>query len=698
MLEFPERMKRSPLSHELLGYLPRATQLVDPVRDVFLDGLYWRSADAFTDETHRLIGFFLTQSDEWTRDEAFEVLVGLATRPTHPYSAERLEGYLARETMVSRDQTWSEFLRRSDEQGNVQRILAWVDRSTERDETAIRNELRLLSLFLTTTKKPLRDRATRALVVRGCERPDVLFGEVLRSLAFNDPYVSERMLAAAYGVSMRLWADPGGARLRASIVTFARSLVREMFAANAPHATKHVLRRGYALGVIALARKVEPHAIATREVPLLKPPFAQTPSPFVDAAQINDADVQDARHAMHMDFANYTLGRLVPGRGNYQEDHAEYQAVRRQIARRMTDLGYSEEAFLELDRSIVQMQPVSRESDGGKTDRYGKKYAWIAFFEMYGVRGDLDLLAESRSRERSSDSDIDPSFPVSPQRWVPPLPDIFTDAPSDHGDWLTSGPVPDYQHLLVRANIDGVAGGPWVLLNGFIQQKGSDDRETFAFVRGLLMRRKDIGRIKQTVSDLDYLGNSRIPEASDDYYTYAGEIPWSPQFGSNYRLANDRAQRHLSPILQRFSGGRWTESGRVEVPVHRWSWESYHSSLNQVSGVEFPAPALCEKLGLVNHNGSFDMWDSADRQASVYREFDVADQFGRSELIYLRQDLLERYLSLTDQAFVWIPWGERTLNYRLFQPEVERAPAVDEALQSYRNNFGELVEYAPQQQ
>lgn len=502
------------------------------------------------------------------------------------------------------------------------------------------------------------------------------------------------MLAAAYGVAMRLWADPNGDSLRAAIVPFSRSLVRQMFVANAPDATKHVLRRGYALGVIALARRINPRAIASRQVALLSPPFPQLPNPFVDPVEINEGDVEESRRAMHMDFANYTIGRLVPGRGNYQEAHQEYQEVRRQIARRMSDLGYSA-AFSELDRSIAQMQPVSRESDGGKTDRYGKKYSWIAFFEMYGVRSDLDLLEERRSRERSSDCDVDPSFPAAPQEWVPPLPDLFTRTPTEHGQWLGAGPTPDYQHLLVRPQIDGVVGGPWVLLNGFIQQSGSCDRETFTFIRGLLMRQSDIGRVREAMSTLDYLGNSRVPEPGDDYYTYAGEIPWSSFYAGDYRLASGRARRHVSPMLERFSGGGWIASGRVEVPVHRWSWESYHSSLNQVSGIEFVAPTLCEKLGLVNHNSTFDLWDRPGRQASVYREFDVADRFGGSSLLYLRQDLLEQYLSLTKQVMVWIPWGERTLNYKLFNHGRPQAAAAEAALQNNQNTFGELIEYGP---
>jgi len=499
------------------------------------------------------------------------------------------------------------------------------------------------------------------------------------------------MLAAAYGVAMRLWADPLGEAVREAIIPFARSLVRQMFAPSAPFATKHALSRGYALGVITLAQKIKPRSIATQYVRFLRPPFSQIPSPFVDPEAIDEEDVQDSRQAMHMDFANYTIGRLVPGRGIYEEAHSEYQGVRQQIARRMTDLGYSS-AFSELDRSIAQMQPMTRESEGGKTDRYGKKYSWIAFFEMYGVRSDLDLLGEWRSPERPSDADIDPSFPSAPKEWVPPLPEIFRGAPIDHVKWLSAGPDPQYQHLLVLPRIDGVEGGPWVLLNGFIQQAGSNDREAITFIRGLLTRREDIVRIREAVSKVEYLGNSEIPGPGEDHYTYAGEIPWSLSYASECRNKSGRARRQVEQILQRFTGGRRIASGRVEVPVHRWSWESYHSLFNQVSGIDFVAPALSESLELVNHNSSFDLWDMSGHCGTVYREFDVAERFGNSKLLYLRKDLLERYLEDTKQTLVWIPWGERTLHHKHFN-HGSVAPKVQAVLQRQLNDFGELIEY-----
>jgi len=691
MLEFPERMKRSPLSHELLGYLPRPRQLVHPVKDAFLEGLYWRSSDAFTRETDAMVNYLLTRAGSEIQHETFEVLVGLATRPGHPYSAERLRGYLTGLAMPDRDRTWSEFIRQTDEDANIPRILAWIEKSDETDEASVLNEIRLLSMLLTTTHRSLRDRATRALVIRGSSHPALLFDEVVAALSVDDPYVAERMLAAAYGVAMRLWVAPKGGALREAIVPFARTLVREMLLPDAPHATKHILTRDYALGVIALARKIEPNAIALQQVRFLRNNFGQIPSPFANPRTIVEADVRDALSAMHMDFENYTLGRLIPGRRNYDMSNGDYQAVRLQVGKRMHDLGYSVARFGDVDKRIAQMRHFGRESDGSKIDRYGKKYSWIAYFEMYGVRLDAHRLDDYRLRERTSDCDLDPSFPAPPNQWTPPLADLFAAAPRDHAEWLTNGPVPDYAPILQVEDVGGTTGGPWVLLDGFIQEAGTHQRETFTFARGLLMHRKDVDVLRKAVLRLDYLGNSRIPEAGEDYYTYAGEVPWSTRFAGASRLAGGRARRHVEPAPDYWSPQRgWRGEVKVEVPVHRWTWEGYHSSLNQVSGVIFPAPALCEALDLRNHTPAFDLWDRHGRRATVYREFDVADRFGGSHLLYMRRDLLHKYLQSTGQVLVWIPWGERTLHYDALQRYKDGDPVIA-ALQANRNTFGSLI-------
>src|SRR5262249_12331593 len=132
MLEFPERVKRGAVPNqerELVFYLPRKNRLAAPLRDVFLEGLYWRSADSFTGATDRVLAFFLETDHEWTQHLAFEALFTLATRPGHPYSSERLWTYLIRKELAARDLTWSEFLRQSARDSSIHRLLEWVERT-----------------------------------------------------------------------------------------------------------------------------------------------------------------------------------------------------------------------------------------------------------------------------------------------------------------------------------------------------------------------------------------------------------------------------------------------------------------------------------------------------------------------------------------------------------------------------------------
>ena len=56
--------------------------------------------------------------------------------------------------------------------------------------------------ILTSTVRPLRDIATRALYWYGRRFPQELFELIMKSFKINDPYVSERMLAATYGIAM----------------------------------------------------------------------------------------------------------------------------------------------------------------------------------------------------------------------------------------------------------------------------------------------------------------------------------------------------------------------------------------------------------------------------------------------------------------------------------------------------------------
>ena len=676
MLEFPERVKRAPVppeDRELVAYLPRARQLVGPLRRVFLEGLYWRPADSFTRATDGIIRHYLDPDYEWTRFDVLEVLVCLATRADHPYAAERLYQIIQSQEMPDRDLFWSEFLRRLYRGSAVFRLIEWIN-ATEgrtREVGVMDNCIVLLSVILTTTRRALRDRATRALYQLGLERPGSLFKHTMASLDFNDPYVPERMLAASYGVAMSMWADPGGDVVRSELPDFAKELVKRMFLPEGRNRTAHVLMQDYALGITELARRISPRCISNLQLLYLKRPLITSRSPFPSPDRIVEAEVEEAKSAIHMDFENYTLGRLVPGRGNYDDEHEGFRAVRKQVLWRIANLGYSAGKFRAADAGIVHAGERRSEHDPSRVDRYGKKYSWIAFFEMYGVLLDAGFLEEQRAA-RPSDVDIDPSFPPVPKTWVPQLSGILASSPTNPREWLACGATPDYEALLHRQEVNG-APGPWALLDGWLEGRAkTDKRRLFTFHLARFVKPTDLKGLVTTYLRRAYPGNHALGMPIDDYYTFAGEIPWSAYFAAPLRTPGGDAKRHVDAAFPIYSAGLAEVGIPIEIPVTNWSWESYHSVTNQVSGVSILAPALCQSLGLVNRAHEFDLYDRDGKRATIFTTAESEKAGVDCHFLFIRSDLLNRYLQATDQRLIWFVWGERNLEAELLNSQREQ--------------------------
>ena len=724
MLEFPERVKRAlpDGERELVFYLPRKRRLMMPVVETFLEGVLWRSKDSFSRQTEHVVLTLLSKGDRGTQEQTLEALVGLGSRLGHPFSADWLVNHLKGFALAERDLLWSDYLRTVEESSVVHRLLDWIERTAHGAMTAsvALNLIRLCAMFLTTTRRPLRDRATKALVVLGEQDSVSLFKVTIESMEFNDPYIRERMLAAAYGVAMRHWATVP-AKFSELLGSFARDIYDAMFAPRAPFATTHILTRDYALGVIELARKLNPRCLGKRELDRIAPPFPRTHTKIPAAGRIRKRDSQKADRALMMDFENYTIGRLVASRGNYDYKNKEYQRVVRQIKWRIVDLGYSNDKFQQIDGNIANANfRHGRSESGEKTDRYGKKYSWIALFEVSGILADRGALPHYEETYRTSECDIDPSFPTAAPEWRPKMHAYFRRAVEHPEKWIRKGASPRYDHLLEMAEVDGQCG-PWVLLDGFVQENSSTDkREVFTFLRGVLVKENDIGQLRSLFMSVDTPGNHQIPESSLDYSVFAGEVPWRRTFGAYHRTKCGRVRRHVEEafaghqtriirkkaielsrserreyhsqvhldeiieVLQR----RLAEEGvkkvgdeigepevveirryervpgvKIEIPVTSYGWSSSHSVENQAGSIEFPAPSLCVLLGLKNTGNMVDLIDARGKPASLYRVFNREVSFGTSHFAYLRRDLLKAYLRRTKQRIVWLVWGERSMHY-----------------------------------
>lgn len=682
--EFPERVgERLPRKQrELFFVLPKRAQNLNAYFDPFIEGMFWRDPAAFTEGTRAVINQYLSAgSRAWER--MVDALAAVSTKPKHPYHAGRLYEFLAHYPMPDRDLQWSEYLRRRYASPTIHRLLTWADKLDVANMTqrSAKELVVLLSLVLTTVVRIDRDLATKALVLIGERFPGVLFTHVVTSLGFNDPYVPERMLAAAYGTTLSLVDSEAAPTFRPLLGDLAKTVYRKMFGSGARNATHHTLMRDYALGIIQIAQRANCVALPQTASRNLALPFPNTPSTFASDGTPDPAVEEAIGHAIQMDFGNYTIGRLIPKRANYDDKNPEYVQVRSKIERRMFDLGYRAELFKESDREIGNTSWNARDQE--KVDRYGKKYSWIAYFEMWGERDALRKLPDWRLGERTSDCGVDPSFPKRPPDWIPPIPDLFGDPGVDTETWVEGGFTPKWDPLLVVPEINRHSG-EWVLVQGFI--RGTDennDRELFAFLRGVFIARKEVSSFKTKFLAVEYPGNHVIPEGASEHYLYAGEAGRRQSYARHLYQQNGKYRRQMAEAFDQYIHMRHVPGIHIELPFINFSWESYHSSLNDFSGFDLPAPSLIQRLSLASKNREIDFYDSMGKPGTLYREAGDGWKGNRHNLLYVRADLLRRYLTDTRQVLVWCNWGERDWLKKMEGHDVIRDPARQRIFQAY---------------
>lgn len=644
-----------------------------------------------------------------------------ALNAKHPLNAKFIDKWLRALPMAERDTSWTEYILREahyfmnklDEFiGACQQAKTLTDIGKKRLGLAAN----YYKWFLTSSNRSLRDRATRALYMYGCHFPDDMLTLAHGSLGINDLYVYERLLAAAYGIAMTLHADPAHRVFTETILPrYARTFFNEVFAPDAPHSTTHALIRDYTRQFIEIAILHSPELLTDEEILFLRPPYSIGGiREWGESEDRNDDEYRDGNAPLQMDFLNYTLGGLVPGRKNYDFNDTDYGKVVRGIYWRIYDLGYTLERFGDIDKRICRYAPISRGPDNaGFVERYGKKYSWITFFELYGFRQDINLLIREWMDEgdnRISEIDIDPSFPNEPHDESVIDADFLGDRDLALQQWIEDGGNPDVIPYLVINNLLG-SEDQWIMLNGQNNQEdGQSRRSRFTFVRAFLVPTAQTPDFVSMLSSQN-LGNRWLPEISADHYTFAGETPWSANYPANgytemifdgFReltgngdevclvrdgvILNesecasvceelrevfgrpDRVRVILEFLDERGLGlkSKTETNFNVLIPVRKNNWELYHSGENPGQGVYIPAKEIATKLDLWIGLPSWDLFDVDGKRASI--STDCGPWKINQGFCYIRKDLLDIFLMGENLSIVWAMWGERQVSFSPSNP------------------------------
>lgn len=632
--------------------------------------------------------------ENFKKDTSHKLIYGLFKNTDldsqNPLNINLLSDLLFNMKVSDRDLSWTEYIRMNNgkyDKGYRNFLVGFEDTckvKTKYKTDKIHLAAKKTMWFLSSTNREFRDLSTRALYFYGRKYPTEFIQLVEYSLSINDPYVWERTLAVLYGVVLAKHNDFENDNFRVNILPIiVNKLYALMFKKDAPFSTTHILARDYASKSIEIGLMYHNNLLTAEKIKLTKVPFK-----FGGNRKPGEFDYSKAEgifsEPISMDFSNYTIGRIVKDGHSYSDPPAK-KKVRRQIYWRIYDLGWNDEQFKEIDGRI-RSDGYSSRSEQAYIERYGKKYSWIAYFEIAGLRSDKKLIEDDWDEFRISDADIDPSFPIKAKNKKFVIKDYLGDRDLSLVDWYTNGGKPDVNEYLKIDTLQN-QNENWICLDGFIVQENKKiHREVFTFIRGLLIKNEDYKEVKEHLENKD-LGGRFLSDPRSNYYTFSGELySIKNSTGDNIcelRFETERkkikvkkgepgyypkvffSENKIEQSFPKFIEIDQVTSAEYDVllPVMDYNWESHHSELNQAGHETIVSRELANNLKLIDRPQTFNLFDESGNLASqniYYRK----DYNNNHRFTYLRKDLLDKFLAENNYKLIWGIWGERQVSFK----------------------------------
>ncbi len=677
----------------------------------FCNSLKWRNADTISQDTNDYINNVVLKS-KIGFERLFDVLVLISSKVGHSLNAEHTVEYILDLSMPDRDAKFIplfDFLY-YEEGSSINRLLDWCLLKKTNDnvlEGTVRLAANMLATFLISSNNTLRDKTTKALVNLLSGRIDILISVLEKYKDVDDPYIMERLYAVAFGCIVSEQKSD-------KIETLAIYVYDAFFSKE--YIYPNMLVRDYAKNVIAYAKyKVSSSKLSSMNV---RPPYkSEIPEVPTDEEikkykfDYNAPDFRDYYWSQNAILSSmkveYDRNGAPGGYGDFgryifqsyfsEWDRLNYNDLKNIAIKKIFNMGYDVEKHGEYDRSIV-----SARYRNDSRERIGKKYQWIALYELaaqvadnYKMQIHTDCYGENKEIycEGSFEPNlrnIDPTAILiaannDNQKKIHQR--LFTFSSMTHNEWLSNfDDLPDFNKMvsLKCRNID------YILLNGWYiwteekelgkRQYQNPQKEMWIQINCYIVKNQKYDKIINYLKNKDFYGRW-LSEPNDSYHVYNKEYYWS-----------DAYYFYKNPY---YCGDDWTEinkygkrEGRnleVLLPTSKYMTERRGDSINGSDSASWYKPCmdLFESLDMRYGKENSVLYDSNGEIIC----FDSSELLNEDIGFFINKELFYKYLGEHKYKAFWTILAEKRIITGGYNHQEEyRMPRISGLFTTDKNN------------
>ncbi len=705
------------------------------ISDRYIKSFLWRKASAINSTD------FITYINEYgaPRSSVLRVLIENSTKENHPLNAFFLHSILENKPIAQRDYLWTTYINDlANREERLFQLVTYFDGGNLLNGLSGPNTELLLILFtwlLTSSNRMLRDKASKASIELLKRNFSLCKPLLQRFEKINDPYVIQRLLGIVFGACVK--------RSEIAIDTY-RELVEYVYnlVFNQETVCPDILMRDYARLILERWIYEFPDDCDFIDAVKIRPPYRSTEIPHVKGQEYYNKEIAHSgfnsidfsmriNHSecpgMYGDFGRYTFQAALERFEAVDVVNLYHYAM--QYIR--DTLGYSDQLFGDYDRFRVNRN-YSRHQNK-KIERIGKKYQWIAFYNILARVSDTHLLKDWNEVPYPYEGawepyvrDFDPTLNINFLKpdFLPAIQypqsteEMFLQTkpfPSDLEiqEW-TKQPTSFFDSLPGKLVLVDSDGTQWVNLNLYDKVKNKEfenstigfskgSQEMWLMAHGYFVEPEVFEALRKQFAPGAF--DSDFPRGLDIYQLYNREYSWSPGYRSVFQSCCFEAEieageKSLVKETVALPSLVFTEEEDFEFKVaeqeverlipddviqvkvipaysHLLWEEEYDASQDDTTSFDVPCKELIDYLHLEQKEYDGYYFNLAGELVC----FDAS----LSEIcdgLLIRKDYLEQFLAATGMKLFWLCTGEK----QFFQGDLSQIWKRWESFAYYEQN------------